>query len=208
MKVTLALQFLALAAAAGAEPAIFFSKSFPGSYPPYVEITVTPGGKGVYKEAPDDAQPLRFQLSKPEADEIYSLATKLDHFKRPLEAHVKVANMGLKTFRWLDGAQQAEVKFNFSQDSDARLLQEWFERIIETEQHFIALERSVKFDKLGANKAILHMQAAMERNRLVALDQFLPLLDRVVNNDSYLNMARERAAAIADAIRNQKGKTE
>ncbi|MBK5290923.1 MAG: hypothetical protein JJE04_04410, partial [Acidobacteriia bacterium] len=56
--------------------------------------------------------------------------------------------------------------------------------------------------KLGAHKALLQMHAAMERNRLVALDQFLPLLDRVVKNDSYLNMARERAASLAEWIRN------
>ena len=37
---------------------------------------------------------------------------------------------------------------------------------------------------------------------------FLPLLDRVVKNESYLNMARDRAGAIAETIRNGKGKAE
>ena len=63
------------------------------------------------------------------------------------------------------------------------------------------MERTVRFDKLGVNKALLQLQAAMERRRLVALDEFLPLLDRVRKNESYLNMARERAAALAEAIR-------
>ncbi|MCC6588867.1 MAG: hypothetical protein IT168_19380 [Bryobacterales bacterium] len=197
-----------IAAAAWAEPSIVFTKAFPGSHPPYVEIIVERDGKAVYKEAADDDQPIRFLLKKPEVDEIYQLAEKLDHFKQPLESGLKVANMGMKTFRWVDGAAKTEVKYNFSQDLNARALQEWFEKMTETEQHYIALERTVKFDKLGANKAILQMQAAMERNRLVALEQFLPLLDRVIKNDSYLNMARERAAGIAEAIRNPKGKTE
>lgn len=199
---------LLIAAAAWAEPSIVFTKSFPGSHPAYVEITVERDGKAVYKEAPDDEQPIKFVLKKPEVDEIYGLAEKLEHFKRPLESGLKVANMGMKTFRWVDGTAKTEVKFNFSQDLDARALQEWFEKMTETEQHYIALERTVKFDKLGANKAILQMQAAMERNRLVALEQFLPLLDRVIKNDTYLNMARERAAGIAEVIRNPKGKTE
>jgi hypothetical protein len=55
---------------------------------------------------------------------------------------------------------------------------------------------------------LLQMQAAMERGRLVATDQFLPWLDRVAKNESYLNMARERAASLADTIRNPKAKAE
>jgi hypothetical protein len=45
------------------------------------------------------------------------------------------------------------------------------------------------------------VEATRERNRLVAPEQFLPLLDRIVKNESYLHMARERAANMAEAIR-------
>ena len=45
------------------------------------------------------------------------------------------------------------------------------------------------------------MQVTWERNRLVDPQQFLPLLDRIAKNESYLHISRERAAAIADAIR-------
>lgn len=186
-----------------AQPRIVYSKSFPGSVPPFVLITLDPSGAGVYKEGVDDDQPLKFRIKKEEADQIFALAAKLEHFRRPLESGLPVAKMGQKKFRWEDGAAKPnEVEFNYSQDPDARTLLDWFERMTETEQHFIAVERAVKFDKLGANKAILQMQAALERNRLVALEQFLPLLDRVAKNESYLNMARERAAGLADWIRN------
>ncbi len=40
----------------------------------------------------------------------------------------------------------------------------------------------------------------------MALDQYLPLLDRVVKNESYLNMARERAAVLSEFIRSGSGK--
>jgi hypothetical protein len=45
------------------------------------------------------------------------------------------------------------------------------------------------------------------RKRLVGLDRFLPLLDKVAKNDVYLHMARERAASLASAIRDPKPKT-
>jgi hypothetical protein len=38
----------------------------------------------------------------------------------------------------------------------------------------------------------------------VAPLQFLPLLDRVANNEAFLHMARERAAALAEKIRAEK----
>lgn len=189
-----------------AQPRLVYSKSFPGSVPPWVQITLERDGKAVYKESPDDEQPLKFEMSKEETDQIYALAGKLEFFKNPLESGLKVANMGMKTFRWEDGSKSQEQKFNYSQDETARALQDWFEKMTEAEQLFIAVERAVRYDKLGANKALLQLQAAMERGRLVGGAQFLPMLDRVIKNESFLHMARERASALADSIRNPKPK--
>ncbi len=58
------------------------------------------------------------------------------------------------------------------------------------------------YDKLGVNDVLLHFQLSWDRGRIVAPEQFLPLLDRVAKNESYLHIARERAAALAEAIRN------
>ena len=195
-----------LAAPVLAEPRIFYSKSFPGSTPAYVEVVLEPSGKATYKESAQDELPVKFEMTAEEAAQIFALAQKLDRFSRPLESGLNVAKMGEKTFRWEDPPKNSEVKYNYSTDVDAQALQNWFERMVETVQLYLYLERAVKFDKLGANKALLLLQAAMDRNRLVGAPLFLPLLDRVVKNDSYLNMARERAASLADAIRTPKPK--
>ena len=192
---------LAFASAAFAEPRLYFSKSFPGSTPAFVAITLDPSGVGEYKEAADDDLPIKFQLSAEEARTMFALAEKLDHFKRPLESPLKVAKMGLKTFRFEDGDRKTEVQFNFSEDLDARTLTDWFERMSETAQHYIVLERTVKYDKLGVNRALLQLEAAMDHKRVLSTALYLPLLDRVAKNESYLNMARSRAAALADLIR-------
>jgi len=196
----LALMVVPLVAAAD-PPRLFFSKSFPGSTPAYVEISVDRNGNAVYKEAADDDQPLKFQIAQSDTDAMFGLADKLGHFNHPLESPLKVAFMGMKTFRFEAGAEKQEVKFNYSEDLDAAALLDWFERIAETEQHVINLERAVKYDKLGVNEALLLVQISLEHKRLVAPQQLLPLLDRVVKNDSYMHMARERAAAVAEAIR-------
>jgi hypothetical protein len=196
-----AAALLACAALASAEPRLFFSKSFPGSSPAFVAITVDQSGAGDYKEAADDDSPLKFQLTASEAAEMFAAADKLDRFTRPLESPLKVAQMGMKTFRYEDGAKKSEVKFNFSEDADARVLTDWFERISETCQDYYALERAVKYDKLGVNQALLQFTISIERKRLVSPEMFLPMLDRVAKNATYLNMARTRAANLAESIR-------
>jgi hypothetical protein len=186
---------------AGDAPHIFFSKTFPGSTPAYEQVTVERDGAVEYREAADDDQPLKFKLADAETKAIFELADKLDHFKHPLESPLKVAFMGTKIFRWEGGSEKPEVKFNYSEDPSAQALLDWFERMGESAQERIDLERSAKYDRLGVDKALRNLWAAMDRKRLVALDQYLPMLDRIANNESYMHTARTKAAEIAEVIR-------
>ncbi len=88
------------AAAPDNSPRLIYSKSFPGSTPAWEEITVEKTGAGLYKDDPKDEDPLKFQLTDAEKSEMFGLADKLDHFSHPLESGLKVANMGMKTFRY------------------------------------------------------------------------------------------------------------
>jgi hypothetical protein len=187
---------------------ITYVKSFPNSVPAYVQITLDKAGQGEYREAIDDTSPLKFQLENEEIGQVLALAAKLEWFKRPLESGLNVAKMGEKTFRFEDGQAKNEVKFNFTQDPDGRALHEWFERIAESELNLINLQRVIRFDRLGLNQALLNLQSCYDRKRLTAPAQFLPLLDRVVKNESFMHMSRERAAALAEAIRAAKPKAE
>ena len=213
--VLIGAMFLAAGFAAVTDaPRLEYTKFFKGSVPEYVSITIEKSGQVTYKEAADDERPIQFQLPSDQVGELFALAGKLDHFTRPLESPLKVAHMGIKTFRIQDGATKGEVKFNYSEDADARELADRFERITDTEQNFINLERAVKFDKLGVNQALLLVQMTYEKKRLIAPEQFLPLLDRVIKNESFMHMSRERAASLADLFRNppsvkaEDGKTE
>ena len=187
--------------AAAETPRLIYSKSFTGSNPPWFEITLEETGAGVYKEDPKDDDPLKFQLTGAESSQIFGLAGKLDHFSHPLESGLKVANMGMKTFRYEAGGHSGEAKFNYSEDPDARALNDWFERIADTERSLIELETAARFDKLGVQQALNRVETLRDQKRIVASDQFLPMLDRIVKNESFLHIARERAAGLAEWIR-------
>ena len=182
-------------------PRFFYSKSFPGSTPAFVQVTLEKNGEAEYKEAPDDDLPLKFKLTDAETTEVYQLVEKLGNFKHPVESGLKVAFMGTKTFRLEKGAEKSEVQFNYSEDANAKLLWEWCERMTESAQHRIALDRAAKYDKLGVMKALSLLGSAIERKRVVGLEQYLPTLDRIIKNESYMHTARARAAEIAEFIR-------
>ncbi len=186
---------------AGEAPKLFYSREFPGSQPAYLQIVVEKSGDAVYQEAVNDDLPLRFKLRPEEAAAIYELADKLDHFKHPLESQLKVAFMGTKTFRYVDGDARTEVKFNYSEDPSAQALVDWFERMAESEARYIDLERTVKYDHLGVDNALNGLEATFASGHIVGAEQYLPLLDRVAKNETYMHQARAKAAQLAEYIR-------
>jgi len=196
---------IGLAAADG--PRVTFTKSFPGSDPAYVSIVIDKTGNVEYKEAKED-DPEKFQMEPGTVTAIFDLAEKLGHFKGQLESGLKVARMGDKTFRWENGAETSESTFNYSQDLNAKALQDWFENIGESERLFQDLRQAIKHDRLGVNDAVLHIDALWGQKKLTGLAQFLPQLDRVAKDEVFINMARDRAARMAAEFRAAKAPLE
>jgi len=190
------------------EGTIFYSKSFPKSKPEYMEIVVEASGEAIYKESAADDQPVKFKLTDEEVKAVWGLAAKVEWFQRKLESDLPVARMGEKSYRYTHGATKHEVKFNYSQDLDAQALQDWFEKMTETVNLYFDLERTAKFERLGVDRALLHLEAAWDKKRLLSFELYYPLLNRVIKNDSYLNMARDRAARIKAMFEESRKKAE
>jgi hypothetical protein len=204
MKWILSILLLAPALAGADGPRLFYSKSFPGSTPAYFQVSVDKAGQVLYAEEPEDADPVKFQLPERDVNEMFSLADKLDRFKRSIEGKAKVAFMGDKVLRFEDGLEKTETKYNYTDDVSARGLSDWFERIGESARYRLDLDKTAKYDKLGVFKALASLRDALEQKRIVAPEQYLPTLDRIAKNQSYMHAARERAAEIAESIRNPK----
>ena len=113
---------LLLSATLSAAPRLFYSKYFKGSVPEYVAITVEQGGEVTYQEAKEDDNPIKIQLDHATTQQMFDLTEKLDRFQHPLESGLKIANLGLKTFRFEDGSEHHEIQFNYSQDVNAQAL--------------------------------------------------------------------------------------
>lgn len=197
----IALFVLTAVSVYAADARLSFSKSFPGSKPAYFLVTVERDGTASYNETEDADNAEAVKLEASAASQMFTLADKLDHFKKPIESGLKVANTGMKTLRWENGDEKSETKYNYSTIEDARLITDYFERIAESVRVFIDLKRAIRYDKLGVNAGVNSIQVLWNNKRLLATPQFLPLLDQIAGNEAFMHLARERAAKLADSIR-------
>ena len=198
MRLLLLLTLAALTASA-APDRVVFTKSFPGSTPPYCAVRVDRTGALQYKESPDDDQPVEAKLPDADVASLFALAEKLGYFKSPLESGLKVANTGKKTFRYEpESGPPTESVFNFSIIPEAQQLLDRFEQIAATERAWLELNRTIRFDKLGVNDALAQIESLWLRKQLVAPQQFIPLLTRVATHETFMHLARERAARLKD----------
>jgi len=181
-----------------AQERVAFTKSFPGSIPPYCSVEVTKDGSMEYKEAVDD-KPLQAKLSQSETDALFDMAAKLNYFKGNLESGLKVANTGKKTFRYqFASGEKSETVFNYSLDPTAQQLWDRFEQIAQSERGYLDLDRAIHFDKLGVNDALAEIETMWLNKQLSAPQQFIPLLTRVATHEAFMHLARERAARLKD----------
>lgn len=190
-----------LAAIAHAQETLFFSRDFPGSIPPYFEVELTSDGNATYRDGPDEEEPWTFTLRPHEAKVIFQLVRELDGLKRPIKNDRKVAFTGDKVFRYDGGnGQRAEAAYVYTEEPSAKALESWFLRMAESANHLFELERVVRFDRLGVNKALLYFQTSFDKNRIVASHHFLPVLRKVAGDQRFVHIARARAAALIERI--------
>lgn len=200
MKRVLGLALFAAATLTGQER-ITFTKSFPGSVPAYCSLQILKDGSLEYKEAEAEDNPVRAKMAQSDTDAVFDMAAKLDHFKGKLESGLKVANTGKKTFRYEGpNGEKNEAVFNYSADPTAQQLWDKFEQIAESERALINLDRAVHFDKLGVNDALADIESLWLRKELTAPQQFLPLLTRIATHESFMHLARDRAARLKEGF--------
>jgi hypothetical protein len=178
---------------------VVYTKSFPGSQPPFEFVSVDRTGGVEYREAETDDAPVKTELAEPTTSSIFDLAEKLDYFRSPLDSGLKVANTGKKILRYCnESGTTTQSIFNYSTNPLAQQLVERMEQIADSERALLELDRTTHFDKLGVNDALASIESLWLRKELAAPNQFLPLLNRIATHDAYMHLVRERAARLKE----------
>ena len=95
---------------------------------------------------------------------------------------------------------RAEVVFDYSEIPEAREIASRFVKLAETHQHLTELERVLRFDRLGVNQALVHLEQAYERERIVAPELLEPILSKIAEQPRIVHLARARASGLLERI--------
>jgi hypothetical protein len=203
----IALPLLAAAPARSAgEPAtVTYRKVFKTSYPEFVEIKISELGSATYdiRQLDEQPSPQPFEITRALVDRVFQLAAQLHDFNGVnLDVHRRIANLGEKTFRYEKGGEVHEVTFNYTLDGTANQLLDIFEGLGRQQVDMDNLQRAMRYDRLGVNDALLRLEGDYNNKLIPAPERLLPTLDQLASDEKYLDMARQRARALAGRIRN------
>jgi hypothetical protein len=189
---------------APAEATITYRKVFKTSFPEFVEIKLNQQGVGTadLRQLDEDANPQPFEIGAPLAQRIFALAAKLHNFQGvDLEVHRRLANLGEKTFTYQSGAETHETKFNYTLDDSATQLVNIFEGLARQTNDLSDLVRTMRYDRLGVNDVLQTIETDYGHKLLPEPERLLPALDQLGADDKFIDIARQKARALATRIR-------
>jgi hypothetical protein len=186
---------------------LIFRRVFKSSTPEFIEISVREDSDDAsyeIRQLDDDPGAAKFQVSPALRAKMFALAQQLNNFKgQDLDVHRKIANLGEKTFRWEQGSDTHEVKFNYTLNSSASQLLQIFEGLARQQELLMLLERRMKYDRLGINDALLQFETELNRKLLPEPERALPTLDQIAGDARFIEIGRQRARNLAERIRHQ-----
>jgi hypothetical protein len=192
--------------ASPASGAVFtYRRIFKSSSPEFIEIKINDGsdaGSYEIRQLEEDPGATPFEVSHTLRTKIFELIGQLNHFKgADLDVHRKIANLGEKTFRWEAGGQSYEVKFNYTINPVASQLLQICEGLARQQELIDLLQRRMKYDRLGVNDALLEVETDVLKGVLPEPQRVLPLLDQIAGDSRFVEIARQRARALAEKVR-------
>ena len=202
-----ALALAPLGQAASGNATITYRRVFKGSTPEFIEIRVVEPGKSTFdiRQLEEDPAAETFEVGPPVRQKIFELAADLKNFAiADLDIQKRIANLGQKTFRYESGSEVHETTFNYTLNASANQLMQIFEGLARQQSDLVLLERRVKYDRLGVNDALRQFESDMDHRLLPEPERLLAVLDRIGADSHFVEIARTRARALAERIRNSR----
>jgi len=182
-----------------------FRRVFKSSTPEFIEIIIrddTDASTFEIRQLDEDPGASPFDVSSSLRAKMFELAAQLNRFQgQDLDVHRRIAYLGEKTFRWEQGSEIHETKFNYTLNSSANQLLQIFEGLARQQELLTLLERRMKYDRLGINDALLQFETDLNRNLLPEPKRAINILDQIAGDTHLVEIARQRARALAERLR-------
>ena len=190
--------------AAPALPAVTFTQAFPRVEPAFFSLRIDSAGHAVYESRREEGEPGQPQLGEPNRIEfqasqatvlrIFELARSLDYFQGDwdFKKH-RIADSGRKTLGYSDSTRTHVTTYNWSENRAIQELTEIFQSIANTQEAAHELVRLRRYDRLGLDQQLAHMEQLAKTGWLRELQVIAPLLEKIAADPEILNIARQRA---------------
>jgi hypothetical protein len=181
---------------------VSFILDFPDSNPSHYEITVNREGHGSYssngqlgrESQAADPETLEFTISDKVRGQIFDLAERTHYFTGKIDSGRKnLANTGAKTLRYKDGQRISEATFNYSPVPAVQQLTSIFQNLSTTLEFGRRLAFFHKYQKLALEEDLRRMEELERSNSLGDLEAIAPVLEKIANDPTVINVTRARA---------------
>jgi len=204
----LTIALLCAASAWAAEPAtVTFSLDFPNSVPDRYTISVASDGKAHYSctakisDQSDDRDNYSsdFTVSDAARARIFELASQAHYFSGKVDSgNRKLAFTGNKKLIYADGQRHNSADYNYSLVPAVEQLTTLFQNMAATLEFGRHITYEHRYQKLALDDELKNMEDAARSGSLAELQAVKPILQKVYDDPSVMNVARSRALRIMD----------
>ena len=187
-------------------PIVVFSQAWPDAMPPYYSVAIDSTGRTTYYSAPKSANSgdpytTKFTLSPEAQKRVFDLARQLKFFQGNFEyKKSKIAFTGTKTLYFVNGKEEHQTSYNWSDNLAIQQLTKLFQDISETVEIGRVISEKYRFDKLGVDAEMKKLEQASKDDRVAELQAIQPILTRIANDTGMMNITRRRADALLAKI--------
>jgi hypothetical protein len=191
-----------------ADPAtISFSLDFPNSVPDHYTISISSNGQAHYSctakvsdQSDDrDAYSSDFTVADATRTHIFQLASQAQYFSGKVDSgNRKLAFTGKKTLVYTDGQRNNSAEYVYSPVPAVEQLTTLFQNMAATLEFGRHIVFEHRYQKLALDDELRRMEDEARSGGLVELQAVKPILQKVYDDPSVMNVARSRAQRIMD----------
>jgi hypothetical protein len=186
---------------------ITFSLDFPASDPEHYSISVTADGHARFEcsakisEDSEDRENYQseFTFSDATRARIFDLAAQAHYFSGKVDSgNRKLAFTGTKKLVYSDGERSSAAEYNFSSVAPVQQLTALFQSVAATLDFGRHLAYEHRYQKLALDDQLKKMEDAARRGELGELQAVKPILQKIYDDPSVLNVVRARAQRLME----------
>jgi hypothetical protein len=192
----------------GAAPTalITFTLDFPHSNPEHYSIAVDATGHARYEysgnvvqDAEEQTYRAEFEVSAGNRQRIFEWAKQAHYFAGTVDSgNRKVAFTGTKILSYQDGPRSNTARYNYSSVEPVRELTALFQNMAGTLEYGRRLAYYHLYQKLALDEELKRMEAQAKSGELSEIQAVAPVLQKIVDDASVINVVRARAKELIE----------